>query len=91
LQEAIEILVWNDAHQQHVKVVQLFGVRSLQIRKVLMLTLNFTYLLAVVNGNKISQGIPRYDYPVGNLVGAIKKISAVRIVLRVHITKNTLG
>ena len=72
LQEAIEILVRNDAHQQHVKVVQLFGVRSLQVRKVLMLTLDVTYLLAVVNGNEISNAVPRYDDPVSYLVGPIE-------------------
>jgi hypothetical protein len=64
--------VRNDAHQQHVKVIQLFGVRSLQVRKVLMLTLDVTYLLAVVNGNEISNAVPRYDDPVSYLVGPIK-------------------
>ena len=72
LQEASEILVRNDAHKQHVKVVQLFGVRSLQVRKVLMLTLDVTYLLAVVNGNEISNAVPRYYDPVSYLVGPIK-------------------
>jgi hypothetical protein len=51
LQEVIEILVRDDAHKQHIEVVQLFGIRSLQIRKRLMLTLDVAHLLAKINGD----------------------------------------
>lgn len=51
LQEVIEILVRDDAHKQHIEVVQLFGIRSLQIRKRLMLTLDVAHLLAEINGD----------------------------------------
>ena len=49
LQEVIKILVRDDAHKQHIEVVQLFGIRSLQIRKRLMLTLDVAHLLAKIN------------------------------------------
>ena len=62
LQKVIEILVRDDAHKQHVEVVQMFGVRSLQIRKRLMLTLDFEHLLAKINGDEISYTVSQYDH-----------------------------
>jgi hypothetical protein len=68
LQEVIEILMRNDAHQQHVEVIQLFGIRSFQIRKRLMLTLDVEHLLAKINGDEISKRVPQYNAQVGSEV-----------------------
>jgi hypothetical protein len=91
LQEVIEIFVRDDAHKQHVEVIQLFGIRSLQIRKRLMLTLDFEHLLAKINCDEISYTVPQYNDKEGSHVEIFILSLLIRKIINRNVAEETLA
>lgn len=57
LEEVVEVLVGDDTHEEHVKVLQLIRISSLEVRQILMLALNIAHLLAEVDCDDVGKAV----------------------------------